>query len=153
VAGTIYEAIHYAVFSNILFLLAIKFYALLNTLPKPSLQIFLNVPDQVSHLQLWKYYTQFLHFNRHAFRKLEGEQNVTKLYEWAQLQINFLSIFWSRNLYSFMPLQNTSGFPTFQNFEQCINSVMFFLWCYIPVVTIKFIIRIRNVARQCTTSL
>jgi len=81
VAGTIYEATHYAVFSNILLLLARKFYALLNTVPTPSLQSFLNVTHQVSNPQIWKYYVirNFLHFNRHAFRKQEGEQNITKL--------------------------------------------------------------------------
>jgi len=52
VAGTIYEAIHYAVLSNFLLLSAIKFYGLINIVPKPSLQSFLNVTDQVSHLQL-----------------------------------------------------------------------------------------------------
>jgi len=81
VAGTIYEAIHYAVFSNIILLLATKFYALLNTVPKPSLQFFLNVTHQVSNTHILKYYVNrnILHFNRHAFRKQEGEQNITKL--------------------------------------------------------------------------
>jgi len=56
VAGTIYEAIHYAVLSNFLLLSAKKFYGLINIAPKPSLWSFLNVTDQVSQPQLWKYY-------------------------------------------------------------------------------------------------
>jgi len=48
VAGTIYEAIRYAVFSNFLLLSDIKVYRLISTVPKPSLQSFLNVMDQVS---------------------------------------------------------------------------------------------------------
>ena len=36
-AGTIYEAIHYAVFSNFLLLSAITAHRLINTVPKPSL--------------------------------------------------------------------------------------------------------------------
>jgi len=54
VAGTIYEAIHYAVLSNFLLLPAIQFYELISTstVPKLSLQSFLNVTDQVSHPHL-----------------------------------------------------------------------------------------------------
>jgi len=55
-AGTIYEAIHYAVFSIFTLLSAIKVYRLISTVPKPSLQSFLNVTDQVSHPQLWTCY-------------------------------------------------------------------------------------------------
>jgi len=54
VAGPIYEAIHYAVFSNFLLLSAIKVQQLIstNTVPKPSLQSTLNVTDQLSHQHL-----------------------------------------------------------------------------------------------------
>jgi len=38
VAGTIYEAIHYAVFSNILLPFGHKVKGLISTVPKPSLQ-------------------------------------------------------------------------------------------------------------------
>jgi len=48
VAGTIYEAIHYAVFSTFLLLSDIKVYRLISTVPKPNLQSSLNVTDQVS---------------------------------------------------------------------------------------------------------
>ena len=48
-AGTIYDAIHYAVFSNFLLLSATKIYRLISTVPKPSLQFFLNVTEQVTH--------------------------------------------------------------------------------------------------------
>jgi len=51
VAGTIYEAIHYAVFSNILLLLAIKVYGLISTVAKPSLPSFLSITDHVSQPQ------------------------------------------------------------------------------------------------------
>jgi len=58
VAGTIYEAIHYTVLSNFLLLSAIKVHQLISitSVPKPSLQSFFNVTDQVSHSHLWKYY-------------------------------------------------------------------------------------------------
>jgi len=48
VAGTIYEAKHYALFSNFLLLSAIKVYRLISTVPKPSLHSSLNITDQVS---------------------------------------------------------------------------------------------------------
>jgi len=51
VAGTIYEAINYVVFSNILLLSTIKFYELISSVPKPC-QSFLNVTDQMSQIQL-----------------------------------------------------------------------------------------------------
>jgi hypothetical protein len=47
VAGPIFEAIHYAIFSINLLLLAIKLYRLISTVPIPSLQSFLNVINQV----------------------------------------------------------------------------------------------------------
>jgi hypothetical protein len=47
VAGTIYGAIHYAVFSNFQLLSVIEVYRLISTVPKPNLQSFLNVTDQV----------------------------------------------------------------------------------------------------------
>jgi len=50
--STIYEGIHYELFSNILLLSTIKVYKLISSVPKPSLQSFLNVTDQVSHPQL-----------------------------------------------------------------------------------------------------
>ena len=46
-AGTIYEAIHYAIFSNFLLLSAIEVYRLTRTVPKPNLHSSLNVTDQV----------------------------------------------------------------------------------------------------------
>jgi len=52
VAGTIYEAIHYAVFSSFLLLSATKVYKLISTVPKPSLQPSLSVTEQESHPQL-----------------------------------------------------------------------------------------------------
>jgi len=49
VAGTTYEATYDAGFSIVLLLLGIKVYRLISTVPKPSLQSFLNVTDQMSH--------------------------------------------------------------------------------------------------------
>jgi len=46
VAGTLYEVIYYAVFSNFLLLADTKVYRLISTVPKPSLQSFLNVTEQ-----------------------------------------------------------------------------------------------------------
>jgi len=56
VVGTIYEAIHYTVLTNFLLLSAIKVHQLISitTVPKPSLQSFFNVTDQVSHSHLSK---------------------------------------------------------------------------------------------------
>jgi len=50
--GTTYEAIYHVGFSIILLLLAIKFYGLITTVPKSSLQSSLNVTNQMSHPQL-----------------------------------------------------------------------------------------------------
>jgi len=47
-AGTIYEAIHYVVFSNFLLLSAIKVYRLISTVPKTSLISSLSVIPQIS---------------------------------------------------------------------------------------------------------
>ena len=47
-AGTIYEAIHHAVFSNFLLLLATKVYRIISTVPKLSLHSFFNVTEQDS---------------------------------------------------------------------------------------------------------
>jgi len=58
VAGTTYEAMYHADFSIILLLLAIKFCRLIATVPKPSLQSFLNVTNRMSHPQLWKYWVK-----------------------------------------------------------------------------------------------
>jgi len=80
VAGTIYEAIHNADFSNIPFLSAIKVYGLICTVAKPSLLSFLNVTDQASHPQLWKHYVNthtHLYFNWQVIRK----QRIAKLYQ------------------------------------------------------------------------
>ena len=51
-AGTIYEAIHHAVFSNFLFFATIKAYRLISTVPKPCLQTFLDVTEQVTHIAI-----------------------------------------------------------------------------------------------------
>ena len=68
-------------------------------------------------------HTHSLYFNSYIFRKQEGQQNILKLQS-ALLQINFLSFTWFWYLYSFMPLQNTSCSPIFQNFKQCISWVI-----------------------------
>jgi len=54
VAGTIYEAIHYAVLPNFLLLPAVKVQQLIctTTVPKHNLQSFFIVTDQVSHPHL-----------------------------------------------------------------------------------------------------
>ena len=69
-------------------------------------------------------HTHSLHFNSHVFRKQEGQQNILKLQS-ALLQINFLSISSFCNIYSLMPLLNTSSSTPFQNFKHCIIWVTF----------------------------
>jgi len=52
VAGTIHEAIHYAVFSNFLLLSALKVWGFISAVAKLSVQSFFNDINQVSHPQL-----------------------------------------------------------------------------------------------------
>ena len=59
------------------------------------------------------------------------------------IQTHFLSISLSLNLYCLMPPQNTSSTSHFQNFKQCISYITF-LWCEIPIVPLKHIIRVEN---------
>ena len=76
-------------------------------------------------------------FQSHVFRKQELEQNIKKL--WCiVLEIHFLSVSLSSHLYCLMPLQNTSSYPPFQNFKQCIGQVMF-LQCDILIAPLEYI--------------
>ena len=74
-----------------------------------------------------------------SFWKDEGVANITKL-QCAFLQNHFLSNSSSSNPYCLMPLHNTSSFPLFQNFKQCISYIMF-LWREILTVSLEYIVK------------
>jgi len=142
VAGTTYEAEHYAVFSSFLLLSAIKFYRLISTVPKPSLQSF-TVTYKVSHPQVWKYCVNThtcLLFNCHVIRMHKGEQNFMKLY-CVLLQINFFSIsLFCKSMFlttapKYFTLQTLPKFQTaYQLGHVCWR-------CDIPVVPLEFIVK------------
>jgi len=57
VPGTIYEAIHYAVFSNFLLLSAIKVKGLINTVPKPRLSSVLYTKCRLHNIKTLRKHT------------------------------------------------------------------------------------------------
>jgi len=69
---------------------------------------------------------KILHIHTHVYNSITSIQKVertAKSYEAAMCisPIYFLSIFSSSNLQTLMPFQNTSSFPPFQNYKQCIS--------------------------------
>jgi len=106
-----------------------KVKGLISTVPKPSLQYFLNVTDQVSHPQIWKYYvnnfcisTVKLSESRKENKTLQccSSKHCSKL-------ISSPFLYSAIYIYSLMPLKNTSSFPTFQTMYQ-VGHVIFMVW-------------------------
>jgi len=137
VAGTIYEAIHFAVFSNFILLSAIK----INTDQHWS-QTQSTVLHQCHRTSVTFTAIKILHKHTQvysaiiSFWKDQGVQNITKL-QCAFLQIHFLPNSPSYNPYCLLPLHNTSTSPPFQNFKQCISYITF-LWREILTVSLWY---------------
>ena len=150
-AGTIYEAIHFAVFSNLLLLLVIKVYTLISTVPKPNLQSSLNVTNQVptpNYKILHKHthvYTAIASFVKGGMREKYYEAAVcisTNLFP-----LNFfilLSLMLSAALNYFVFTTR----PKFQTMYRIGHIFMRY-----PPCTSRIHKKSRNVGHKCTTSL
>jgi len=147
VAGTIYEATHYAVSSIFLLLSAIKVYRLISTVPKPSLQS-ISQKKCYTHsckntMQNTQVYTAIVSFLKAWRRAKHYEAAVWISPKSTSSQFVFLK---SLLLNATSKYSSTSHF---QNFKQCISYITF-SWCEIPIVLLEHIIKGKNCPSMLT---
>ena len=129
-AGTIYEAIHYAASSIFLLLSAIKVDRLISTVPKPSLQ---SMSQKKCHTHSCKntmlnthVYTAIVSFLKAGRRAEHYEAAV-----WISPNSTSSQFLFPQSLL-LNAIPKYSSTSHFQNFKQCISYVTF-LSCEIPI--------------------